>query len=241
MAAKKQQPIHADHRARMQERVRQNGLESLAEHEVLEYLLFFSIPRKDTNALAHTLIQHFGSFCNVLQASEEELLKVDGIGPASARLLHTFLPVSRFYSLKKRVKRPNLSNPDAAAEYLRPLFYGETEEIFYLIALDNKYAPLRDIQVARGLPDKVSFDPQLLTRRALGSGCSCALLAHNHPSGLAIPSEGDFRTTCAIVASLGAIGVDVVDHVIIADHDACSMQKSGRMPHYDPLTRQVQY
>ena len=85
--------IHEEHRARMQERVARDGLTSLAAHEVLEYLLYFSIPRRDTNPLAHRLIQHFGGFCQVLDASEEELMQVQGIGPASARLLHSFRDV----------------------------------------------------------------------------------------------------------------------------------------------------
>ena len=89
--------IHEEHRARMQERVARDGLTSLAAHEVLEYLLYFSIPRRDTNPLAHRLIQHFGGFCQVLDASEEELMQVQGIGPASARLLHSFRDVARFY------------------------------------------------------------------------------------------------------------------------------------------------
>lgn len=92
--------IHEEHRARMQERVARDGLTSLAAHEVLEYLLYFSIPRRDTNPLAHRLIQHFGGFCQVLDASEEELMQVQGIGPASARLLHSFRDVARFYQIK---------------------------------------------------------------------------------------------------------------------------------------------
>lgn len=92
--------IHEEHRARMQERVARDGLTSLAAHEVLEYLLYFSIPRRDTNPLAHRLIQHFGGFCQVLDASEEELMQVQGIGPASARLLHSFRDVARFYQIQ---------------------------------------------------------------------------------------------------------------------------------------------
>ena len=93
--------IHEEHRARMQERVARDGLTSLAAHEVLEYLLYFSIPRRDTNPLAHRLIQHFGGFCQVLDASEEEVMQVRGIGPASARLLHSFRDVARFYQIQK--------------------------------------------------------------------------------------------------------------------------------------------
>ena len=94
--------LHAKHRARMQERVERDGLDSLAEHEALEYLLFLSIPRADTNALAHRLIQHFGDFCKVLEAEPEELMRVEGVGPKSARLISTVMACSRYYELKKR-------------------------------------------------------------------------------------------------------------------------------------------
>ena len=94
--------LHAKHRARMQERVERDGLDSLAEHEALEYLLFLSIPRADTNALAHRLIQHFGDFCKVLEAEPEELMQVEGVGPKSARLISTVMACSRYYELKKR-------------------------------------------------------------------------------------------------------------------------------------------
>ena len=99
---KKEKPLHADHRARMQQRVRRDGLASLAAHEVLEYLLFFSIPRQDTNPIAHRLIRHFGSYCNVLDATEEELLKVEGVGPASARLIASIRKFEQVYQLQQR-------------------------------------------------------------------------------------------------------------------------------------------
>lgn len=238
---KKQKPIHEDHRARMQERVRRDGLEGLAEHEVLEYLLFFAIPRKDTNALAHQLIQHFGSFCAVLEADEDELRKVEGIGPASARLISSLLACHRYYLIKRRVPRRALSKTENAIEYVRPLFFGKQNELFYLIAMDEDYIPLRDIRIAEGIPNKVRFDPVKLARAAVGTGCTCALLAHNHPTGLAVPSAADFNATCLLIRTLGPLGIEIVDHIIIAPTDASSMQQTGRMPRYDPLNDRVVY
>ena len=87
MADGKERPIHENHRARMQERVAHNGMESLAEHEVLEYMLYLAIPRQDTNPLAHRLIDHFGSFCRVMEATPQELMQVKGVGPRSAQLI----------------------------------------------------------------------------------------------------------------------------------------------------------
>ena len=92
--------LHENHRARMQARVERDGLESLAEHEALEYLLYLSIPRMDTNELAHRLIEHFGDFCKVMEAEPEELAQVDGIGPKSAHLISTVMAYSRYYTLK---------------------------------------------------------------------------------------------------------------------------------------------
>lgn len=136
--------IHEEHRARMQERVARDGLTSLAAHEVLEYLLYFSIPRRDTNPLAHRLIQHFGGFCQVLDASEEELMQVQGIGPASARLLHSFRDVARFYQIQKHKEHPvQLRNAEMCCEYIRPLFNDPKREEFYMIAMNDDYVPLK--------------------------------------------------------------------------------------------------
>ena len=104
MADGKERPIHENHRARMQERVAHNGMESLAEHEVLEYMLYLAIPRQDTNPLAHRLIDHFGSFCRVMEATPQELMQVKGVGPRSAQLISDIMEFGRYYAVKKRKK-----------------------------------------------------------------------------------------------------------------------------------------
>lgn len=230
MAEKGPGQIHSGHRARMQERVRAYGLESLQPHEVLEYLLFFCIPQKNTNPLAHTLIEHFGGFCQVLEASEEELQQVRGIGPASARLLHSYIEVFRCYEVLKRRPRKALADHRDAVEYVKPLFLGLQEEVFYLIAMDDRRNPLRDIRVASGLPNKVSFDMQALARSAVESRCTCALLAHNHPTGLAIPSNEDLEVTSRIESLLRSLGIILLDHIIVTPDDAASLRSIKRMP-----------
>lgn len=162
--------IHEEHRARMQERVARDGLTSLAAHEVLEYLLYFSIPRRDTNPLAHRLIQHFGGFCQVLDASEEELMQVQGIGPASARLLHSFRDVARFYQIQKHKEHPvQLRNAEMCCEYIRPLFSDPKREEFYMIAMNDDYVPLKEIYIASGIPNRVQFDTHKLLRDAVAA------------------------------------------------------------------------
>lgn len=222
--------LHAEHRARMQERIAHNGLAALAQHEVLEYLLYFSIPRKDTNPLAHRLIQHFGGFCHVLEASEAQLREVEGIGPASARLLHSYLEVARLYQFyKRREHTVRLCNAAVCSEYVRPLFADPRREEFYMIAMNDDYVPMRDIHIANGLPNRVQFDTHKVLREAVTCQCTCVLLAHNHPSGLAAASSADLSATRAIVSALAQVGIDVLDHVIVTPTEWFSMASHGHL------------
>lgn len=213
--------LHAKHRARMQERVERDGLDSLAEHEALEYLLFLSIPRADTNALAHRLIQHFGDFCKVLEAEPEELMRVEGVGPKSARLISTVMACSRYYELKKRKTRLSLNSAETAIAYVKPLFRGVQNEQLYLILLDDACRPVQDLRIAEGVPNRVAVDTRKLLRAVARTNSTCGILAHNHPTGLAIPSEADRLTTYHIMEVTGQLGFTIMDHIIIAGEDGC--------------------
>ena len=208
--------LHANHRARMQERVDRDGLDSLAEHEALEYLLFLSIPRADTNELAHRLINHFGDFCKVMEAEPDELMQVEGVGPKSARLIATVMAFGRYYQLKKRKTRQALDKAEAAIEYVKPLFRGVQNEQLYLILLDDACRPVQDLRIAEGVPNRVTVDTRKLLRAVARTNSTCGILAHNHPTGLAIPSEADRLTTYRIMEVTGQLGFTIMDHIIIA-------------------------
>ena len=198
MADGKERPIHENHRARMQERVAHNGMESLAEHEVLEYMLYLAIPRQDTNPLAHRLIDHFGSFCRVMEATPQELMQVKGTANAF--------------------------------EYIKPLFLGLQNEVLYIILMDDSCHPLYDLKAAEGVPNHVSIDTRKLLRDVLRSNASTAILAHNHPTGPALPSATDQLTTLKIMQLLAPAGISILDHIIVAGENACSMADRGRLP-----------
>lgn len=234
-----EQNPHKNHRARVQQRVSELGLAGMAEHEVLEYLLFFVLPRRDTNPIAHALIQRFGSFAGVMEASEEELTSVDGIGPAAAHFLHAVQLVDNYYANHRKPKKIALDKPQNAVEYVRPLFQGLSVERMYLIALDDQKYPMRNILIAEGQPGAVMAHMSKLSREAVQSGCTCALLAHNHPRGIAVPSLEDLQTTKNICKTLGLLGISLVDHIIIADEDSFSFTEKGSMPFYDPLRGEV--
>lgn len=224
--------MHENHRARMQARVERDGLESLAEHEALEYLLFLAIPRQDTNELAHRLIQHFGDFCKVMEAEPDELMQVEGIGPKSARLIATVMAFSRYYDLKKRKVRLALNKAETAIDYVRPLFRGVQNEQLYLILLDDACRPVQDLRIAEGVPNRVTVDARKLLRAIARTNSTCGILAHNHPTGLAIPSEADRLTTYRIMEVTGQLGFTIMDHIIIAGEDGCSMLNRGSLPEY---------
>ena len=234
MADGKARPIHENHRARMQERVAHNGMESLAEHEVLEYMLYLAIPRQDTNPLAHRLIDHFGSFCRVMEATPQELMQVKGVGPRSAQLISDIMEFGRYYAVKKRKKQATLDTTANAIEYIKPLFLGLQNEVLYIILMDDSCHPLYDLKAVEGVPNHVSIDTRKLLRDVLRSNASTAILAHNHPTGLAIPSEADRLTTYRIMEVTGQLGFTIMDHIIIAGEDGCSMLNRGSLPEYRP-------
>lgn len=230
---------HQEHRSRVQKRVSEMGFAGMEEHEVLEYLLFFVIPRRDTNPIAHALIDRFGSFCGVLDAGEEELQTVPGIGPAAARYLHALQLVDNFYATHRKQKKLPLNIPANAKSYVAPLFKGLANERMYLIAMDDQSFPMRNILLAEGQPGAVLTHMQKLAREAVNSGCTSAILAHNHPRGIAVPSAEDLQATRNICKTLGLLGITLLDHIIVADDDSMSLREMGRMYFYDPIRGDV--
>lgn len=222
--------IHDHHRERMYERVRKNGFEGFSDHEVLEYMLYFALPRIDTNPLAHALIDHFGGYAQVLEASEEELRAVPGIGPASARLIHSILMFSRHYQISKTRSFKQLDSCEKLVEYCVPLFHGITNERIYIIMMDDRLKLLGTVLLGEGAANSVDVPSRKLVDIALRYGATNVVLAHNHPGGFALPSQADIRTTQNLKFALKTMGIDLVDHIIVAQDEGTSMLSSSRMP-----------
>lgn len=237
-----EQNPHHSHRARMYLRAQQSGLENFAEHELLEYLLFFAIPRKDTNGLAHDLIKHFGSFAQVLQASEDALQEVPGIGPTAARLLHSFLPVYNYYARSQQRSVHALKDTASVIEYCQALFAGLTQEILYMIALDDRRRLLRTIKLGEGLANTVEASRAIVVAKAVEAKATGIILAHNHPGGFAVVSQADMMATVAIMNSLVTVNIPVLDHIIVSGSGAAiSLREKNQMPEYNPTTGEVRY
>ena len=219
--------IHKDHRKRMKERFMQQGLDGFTDIQALELLLFYAIPRADTNPIAHALLDHFGSLSQVLEASAEELVRVGGIGEHSAVLVNLINQMSRFYLVDRAKREKVLPTIEDCARYLQPYFYGRARETVFLLCLDAKCKALCCKEVGEGSVNSAGISVRKIVETALREGASSVVLAHNHPSGIAIPSPEDIYTTRRLAAALTSVEIALADHIVVADGDYVSMVQSG--------------
>lgn len=222
-----QESIHAGHRGRLKERFLAEGLDHFSDVQALELALFYCIPRRDTNPIAHSLLERFGSFSQVLEAPVEELAKVPGMGESAAAFLHLILEMGRFYLVDRSKQNRILPTLEDCAEYLLPFFHGRRVETVYLLCLDAKCKVLCCKEVGEGSVNSAGISIRKIVETALGANASTVVLAHNHPSGIAIPSGEDIQTTKRIAMALHAVEIQLADHVVVADEDYVSMVQSG--------------
>ena len=230
MAEKKR---HKGHRQRMRERVQSYGLDSLAEHEALEYILYLTNAQKDTNGIAHDLIERFGDFAAVLEASEEELCTVEGVGPATARMLHLLPQVCRYYGRSRTSTTRCIKTTEQMGSYLMAKFAWSDYERAMLVCLDSRMRVRSAVWLREGTSDRVSLDLKDVVAAAIRGGTEAVVLCHNHPNGVALPSIEDMEATCNIARALGMVKVHLLDHFILTDTEYFSMRDAGRLPIYD--------
>jgi len=219
--------LHAGHRERLKQRFREHGLDNFTDIQVLELLLFYAIPRKDTNDLAHGLLNHFGGLANVLDADVTELKKVPGISDHSATLLALVTELCRYYQVKSMERVEVLTTLDACGAYLVPRFFGRTKETVFLLCLDAKCKVLDCREIGEGSVNSASISVRKIVEVALSTRATTVILAHNHPSGVAVPSTEDVQTTRRVAAALNAVEVHLADHIVVAEGDYVSMVQSG--------------
>lgn len=222
--------IHRGHRERLKQFALAEGLDALSDHQALELLLFFALPYKDTNILAHRLLEHFGRFASVLDADYHELLRVPGVGPNTATLLCLLPEFFRRYELTKREPKPMLRTRHQAGEYICKLFIGLRYECFYLVCLNAQRQALKAALLSSGTIDEVAVYPRVAVETALRHQAHSVLLAHNHPAGHLQPSRADLDLTAGIVAALSAIGIPTLDHIVAANNGFRSFTEMGLLP-----------
>ena len=206
--------LHDGHRQRLLQRFLREGLDGFDEHNILELLLFYAIPRKDTNELAHRLMDDFGSLAGVLDASAQELQQVEGVGENTAGFL-------------KLLPDLCLASTEQAGRFLLPRYIGRQEETVLLTCLDGKCRVLSCTVLHKGSLNSSEVNVRKLLTAALKHNAAAVILAHNHPGGVALPSPEDLSTTARIKAALEAADIRLLDHIIVADHDFVSLADSG--------------
>jgi DNA repair protein RadC len=215
------------HRQRVKSQYLQGGLESFSDSRALELLLFYALPRKDTYPLACRLLERFGSFCGVLEAPIEELRQVEGMTEHAAILLTLNTDASRRCLVARAQAHRILRTIDDCGEYLMPCFYGCRDEQVYLLSLDAKGHPLGCRLIGKGSVNSANVPVRKIVAAALSINATAVVLAHNHPSGIALPSQEDIQATEQVRSALDAVGIQLVDHIIAAEDDFVSMKQSG--------------
>lgn len=219
--------LHEGHRQRIKNRFLEEGLDGFDDHQVLELLLFYCIPMKDTNELAHKLLTEFGSLAGLFEASPEEICTRCKVTHNSAVLLSIIPSLSRRYFKGKWGEKPLINSSSKAGEYAVSLFVGRTYEAFYLLCLNAQNRVNYAALVHEGTINEAPVYPRLIVETALRHQASTVILAHNHPGGTLRPSGADKEVTERIVAALGAISIQVADHLIVAGNDYYSFMEHG--------------
>ena len=219
--------IHQGHREKMRQRFLKSGLEGFADHEALELLLYYAIPRQDTNPIAHRLMERYGSLSAVLSAPAEDLKKVEGIGESAAVLLKAAGQIAQKARLSDATAQRPLTDVEAVGAYLLERYAGETHEMLYELCLDQKGKLLACKRLSEGSASSAALDIRKVVENAILTSASAVILAHNHPSGIALPSDDDCAATTQAARALQTIGVTLADHIVVADDDFVSMAQSG--------------
>lgn len=219
--------VHEGRRQRKKQQFMAEGLDAFLDHEALELLLYYAIPRRDTNPIAHELIRRFGSLDAVFTAPKEELMRVDGVGENAAALIQLILPMYRRIRIAEKASETILNSTEKAGAFFVGRFACERTESMYEACLDAKGKVLSVHKLAVGDVNFVHVDIRIIVQNALLCHASAVILAHNHPSGVALPSEADNAVTMQIDKVLQSVGVTLFDHIIVADDDYVSLRQNG--------------
>lgn len=219
--------VHDGHRERLKARFLEHGIDSFNDLNALELLLFYAIPRRDTNVIAHALLDRFGGLSGVFDASISELTDVPGIGENAALLIKLVPQMVKKKELSKVSDMRTFHKSSQVAQFLIPRFMEEREELVLVMCLDTRNSLLCCEVLNRGVVNAVDISTRRLAEHALKHKASAVVLAHNHPDGVAMPSREDEVFTAKAQDALRLIGIRMMDHIIVAGKNYFSMRDSG--------------
>lgn len=219
---------YLEHRKRVKDRFRKDGLENFDERYALELLLFYCVPRKDTRELAISMLEHMGSFVQVLEASPEELQKIPGVGEGVSTFFAFLQQLHRYYSDRRDSDSTEpLLTPEAYGKILRSKFLHRRNEVVYVLCLDAKCKLLSCKLVGEGSVNSANVSIRKIVEICLNANATSVVLAHNHPGGLAFPSSDDIETTYRVAQALSMVEINLIDHLVFVDGDHISLAQSS--------------
>lgn len=219
---------HTGHRNRLKKRFQSEGLDSFELHNVVELLLFYGMPQRDTNQLAHTLVEEFGSLSAILDAGPQQLMSIKGVGENTATLLSLIPQVCRrYYQEKAELPAPQDNYVDILGRRLVAASIGRTVEVVYLFCFDNRMKELYFGVIGEGILDTVNVMTRKVAEIAIRCEATCIVLGHNHPTGFALPSSTDRQNTLELRRMLAPLSIRLLDHIVVAGDDFVSMAQSG--------------
>lgn len=211
---------HSGHRERMRERyLIEESFSSFADHEVLEMYLGKAIPRKNTNGIAHALLEHFGSLRNVMEASVEDLKKVDGIGEKAAIDIKLSMELTSRYTRDVLSPTKKMETVSEVLKFLYPKFLGQKNECVYLLMLDNRLRLLDARLIATGTVNQSNVPVSKMISIAYDKKIPNVVVAHNHPQGIAKASIADCAVTEALYSAFSMMGINLIEHLIFAEDE----------------------
>ena len=224
--------VHDGHRNRLKTRFISQGLSGFEDHNVLELLLFYSIPRSDTNEIAHRLLNQFKTLSGVFDAPVEELCKIKGVSTHTATLIKLIPELTAVYNTDKTKDIKIVSSTKEAGRFFVPRFYCKKNEEVHALFLDDKKKVIRCDKLFEGTVNSTPITVKKVVAAAVNTNATSVVIAHNHPGGVALPSRADMIATEKIYKALKLINIELCDHIIVADDDFVSMADSGEFERY---------
>ncbi len=220
--------VHDGHRLRMKEQFLKSGMDSLSPHQVLEILLYYSVPRVDTNPLAHRLIDHFGGLSEVLDADFDQLRQVKGVSENTATHLTFVSQLLRRYQCEKTQDRRSFHSLDEVGEYLQAQYTNEKVEKLRILCFNNRGNLLHTELISEGGLVSTGVNIRRIMETVLRYPTTSVVMAHNHPAGFALPSPQDYDCTVQVRRALETLQVQLSDHIIFAENEFISMRQTAK-------------
>ena len=217
--------IHNGHRQRLKDKFLRYGADSLEEHEFIELLLFYALPRQNTNEIAHNLINEFGGLRDVFEADIDNLVKIEGVSYHTAMMFKLMAAcVNKYVNEVNNIANAMLT-PLNIHTFIKNLFYGHTNEIAYAILLDSQCVVKKIRKISSGTVNATPLYTSDIVKMAVNERYPYMILAHNHPNGNAMPSANDLQITKKLEMALSFVDVRLVDHVIVTGENVISLAR----------------